>query len=829
MSSGPKPSDSHIWRGKRSTPPTGAQAAAQKRRQIVTLFFVILALAGATAAWFFFLRPLARPYFVAIWIDQYTDLRIPVNAWSEQDRHDLLNIGWEEKNEFASQERHQLLDELRGLEGKKDRPVVVYLSAFAVRGEQGQIYVLPATARLDDLTSWLPLADVFRSLRDCPSRHKLLILDITHPFVEPRAGILANDIGEPLRGMVEEAVQADPHLLVLGAAGPGQVSAVAEDMRHSVLAYYVIRGLQGMADGYHPGNRPNREVSAQELVHFVAARVDRWSGRNRTVPQTAYVLGSDRDFPLVMAVDNPVPVEEPEAIPDYPGWLRAGWEVRDRWWNTTFRAAPDVFRQLEITLLRTEQQWRGGGDEGKLQRELHSEMRRLQQRHDHLVAQVPRPEPRSLALALAQGQKGADLRAALLHQKLKELAALDAQARQPKAEEAVKAKLKTALDEFLKPFEGKSFQLAHLAFENLLAEDNPRPERVLFYHSLVETIQPPPPFAETRFLQRLAGLAGSADPKDWPRNAVKDALRVVSVMEQVAAADPLRALPWVYRFRMVADRKRDEAERLLLAGDPKSWAAAEQRLPGVVSDAEQILRFLDILSQAYRQRDKARVLLPSYLPYLELADFQARYESVWMNACSTLRGLEEALVVPTGWASLPIDEHHKQLAGHVKHVKGQSDALQDNLQTLGLPFREEQLKRTLEETRNGGPAGWLLLSTLLDGPWLWAGDRPVVWKAARDISWLLHKRTVDLDRESESERRSQAAPVPFSAEKAIQQEREQALRRARWSIALLQLEGRPGVGKLEDLVQQVRKGMDKRPAWHALSRGLLEAWSRTSR
>src|SRR5262249_33338945 len=156
------------------------------------------------------------------------------------------------------------------------------------------------------------------------------------------------------------------------------------------------------ADGY-PDHKPDGHVSVQELFNFVSARVDDWARRNRSgsrqTPQL-YGEGNTEAFNLVIFKHGQQPEPRELAdLPPYPAWLRDAWQVRARWWqNESYRLQPQAFRQLEATLLRAEQSWRGGANEAKLQKELGS----LSEPTRPTETAVP---PYSLALAAAGGEK----------------------------------------------------------------------------------------------------------------------------------------------------------------------------------------------------------------------------------------------------------------------------------------------------------------------------------------------------------------------------------------------------------------------------------------
>ena len=220
----------------------------------------MLALAGAVVAWVLYPGSVPRPYFTALAIDQYTDPRIPPNQWTAQDRESLRGRGWPESNAFTSQQKDRLVAELRNLGRNQpaDQPLVIYLRAYALPTDKGELAVLPGDANLDDETSWLPLRDVLGFVRDCPVRRKLLLLDVAQPFADARAGAVADDAAARAEPLVKKTLEQDPNLLVLCACSPGQTSLASEEMGHTVFVHYLLEGLAGAADGWGGGAQDNR-------------------------------------------------------------------------------------------------------------------------------------------------------------------------------------------------------------------------------------------------------------------------------------------------------------------------------------------------------------------------------------------------------------------------------------------------------------------------------------------------------------------------------------------------------------------------------------------
>ena len=202
-------------------------------------------------------------------------------------------------------------------------------------------------------------------MRACPSRKKLLILDIMRPSADARLGVLTNDVANSVHAILRDE-EKDLPFLVLSPCSAGQVAQVSEELGLSVFAYYLDQGLHGHADADH-----NQRVTVKELADFVKARVDRWVWQNRGLRQEPKLYGQGDDFVLVqLGRDETSPEKEIPAELKYPEWLFNGWALRDAWARAeTVLPGPTLVRRLESTLLRAERRWRGGIEEDRLDRE----------------------------------------------------------------------------------------------------------------------------------------------------------------------------------------------------------------------------------------------------------------------------------------------------------------------------------------------------------------------------------------------------------------------------------------------------------------------------
>lgn len=807
MSESPPPPKPRAWRG------ASANYAAQsdlpvRRRKAVLVLFVLLAVAGAFAAFLLYPRNPPRPSFVAIVIDQYRetdangDPRFPASAWAARDREALETLGWDGHAAFTSQERRLLVQELRDLGRGQPagQPLVVYLCAYAAVTGEGVPALLPADARLDDESTWLPVREVLESLKTCPVKHKLLLLDLMKPLTDARVGLLRGEVGAPLEQLVQAAVEGDPGLQVLCACAPGQTSHASEELGHTVFAHYLTEGLAGRADGQLEGQKADGLVSVRELAAFVIPRVNRWAWRNRAAWQTPVLYGDGPDYALTLAGKDPP--AEPAALPrDYPAFLSKGWELCDRWRkDPSGTTTPDLVRQLQATVLRGEEWWRSGETAGRVEEFVQSRVKRLEQARAARSVASDRGPSRSLAEEEGRGFKPPREGLSEARRQLKELARLYARSRAPKAAEKDAAPYEAAAEEFKKKYQDKPTELAWTVFHAAAEEDAPTQQRLACWNGLLD---PPPEFAEIAFLRRLAGREVTK-PEDWPAEAAALALRVAGAAEKAAAAedDSLRA--WVADLDTEAARERRAGEGQLFSAAPASQAQAAATLDRAQQAYARLNHALDTLRGARQARDDGLAALPGFASYLEKAPDK---EAAWGAAVRDTRTVRDLLARPP---EAGVAEEA------VRQVGERATALRDALATLRQPLEGARLRRLIDRSPRPVAADLLEMDALLGLPEVNARDRLTLWNAYRTAAAVLSE---------EPSSPEAAGPALFDANQAGQRELKLGLLRARVSSALLQLAGAAGAERVAAAVREVEKAPQNPAAWLALRKDLRRAWS----
>jgi hypothetical protein len=782
------------------------------------------ALAGVIAAviWYY-LRPTKPPTFVLLTITEYTDPHLPPNPLGDQDRKILNRPSW--INAYQSQQEDLLRTQLRNLRTQdKKQPLVFYLSGLALPNATGEVCLLPGDADADNAKGhWVPMRDVLDEIIACPAEHKLLILDVMRPIADPRLGVLGNDVAARLQPMLEKAVADHPNLLILCACAPGQMSLSSEALGRSAFVHYIEEGLRGRADGYNDKNERDGKVTAWELARFVTARVDRWARQNRKeARQTPVMHGSpESDFNLVVlehARAQEHPPAEGEWLTNYPDWLQAGWAERDKWWKEqSFRRMPRAFRQLEVALLRAERRWRSGVADDLVRKDLEKEIAELKRQDALARAELPPLPRRSLAQAIAQGQKPNPATKEALK---KLLSRLEEAGPNPKAEEA-----KMLLEErkkFLKDKDKDELDVAAAVFDEALPSSS-RPKRLQFLYELLREVQPEPRYVETLWLYRLDRLASQVEGA-WPATVVRRSLEVVRDGERAAACDPYgqglsepRAFPWVQHRLELAAQMRHDGEVRLLAPRYASADEAGDLLEKAAADYKSINNYLEVITQAYDQYDRALALLPGLLPYLMAQpSLDPQDEKSWKGALDGVGKLYDL------WVLAPVELYQKrdELPQMTHDLRVDLDHFEKLIDT-----RQAELKAELDRAEFSDELALLAkMDLLLELPWVKAADRAKLWVAREMVAERVQDRTTKLDWAEDEERevKQTQRPPDFDAKRAEAVEQERAFRRAQLLWMYLQASGLVDEGELEKMLQGHGPDLAGLPA---LGQLLRKAWT----
>jgi hypothetical protein len=802
---------SRTWRPSPQLPSGGDKS--MRRLRVAVVAAALLVVSGALLAWLLFVRPFHQAHFLPLCIGEYGE-EFPIRGWVRQDGETLRSLGWEETNTFTSQQRELLQSELRKLAGCKfEGPLVVYLSAYARATAEGELCLLPVDARLDRPDTWLPLREVFKSLHDVKSQHKLLLLDIMQPFIDARRGLLVNDSTEYLQPLLDEAVANDRRLSVLCACSQGQVSLVAEELGHSVFAYFLCKGLRGQADGENARHSRDGRVSLSELAGYVTAQVEQWALRQRGVRQSPWLFGATDDYPLVVADPSEVCLEEPPLPAEYPDWLSTGWKQRDNWLdeeNSRLIGALAQHRSpllalradLENALLRAEQQWRGGLSAERVRQELAARRERLERRRVERLPFTAAPS-QSLAKATAGGRKPPELSDVETIKAVTQLAARYAHANRSKPDAEELNKLKTESNQLLKKFEGKPLALAWDVFAASDA-DIPTREVLGFLSGLLKQAQSPE-YVETGLLTRLAEIP-AATPDDWPAEGVQLALRMVWEAEKSACAYP-RAFAWVSEVRSGADRLRQQGEMLLFAEGPAPRRRAADSLRDALKAYQAINRDLDSIEEAQRCSEEMQVQLASYLPYLEVDGATA---SAWQNALTTAYKLRQVLAEPEVQPGDARDAKIHKLMKLTAALRNDPD----NLNRLRRPLDRQQFDQLIGQRQVGNPADGKIMTALLETPWPPAEQRAKLWSARHELFGALQRR------------RAEANLPPGVESPSLEVELRQGLLRAQRSLAVFRLLGSDKVEKVEKALAHAEAKPADASRLRTVAEALRQAWMR---
>ncbi len=792
------------------------------RYLVMITMLTVLGLLGGVLSWY---RPLPSPNVLPVFITEYQSEAIPFTPMGAADELGLFYGDYFPKLDVsvgASQERHTIVSELDGLaELDSTRPVVVYVNAFALRGEKGEVFILPGDTTLRNSFTWLSLDAVLQKLASCPSRNKLLVLNIMAPLANPMIGLLENDVASGIVDALDRVPDRDR--LVLCACSPGQTTFVSPEMDRSVFEFYFEEALRGYADGYHDGLYDGL-ITAKEAAAFVRARVNRWTKLNRGVEQLPVLFGGGADFAIVALKHGRRRPHLPiDTKWDYPDWLATRWKIRDGWWKQgQFRVLPRMFQREQALLLAAEASWRQGVPAEQVKISYLRSFDRLQSDFDRHIKAF-QPVAVSLAQEIAYGAKPdqsvnkavADL-----------ITELQKQTVGAKPSDVPKIRTKI-LDSFrTKVKKASRFALAEAVFSQAVAADIDDPETLRLLDSLLlRPTDRQPHYAETLVLRQLADLSDRIDSADWPFTSARMMLRLTEQVEQLSGH--LHAFPWVEPILPAAAQVfHNGCIGVLTNGysDPED-AATKLELAGRIFNG--LSNATDSINQGRLVLDKGLALLPFYSPYLDSATDLQR---TWVEAGDAARDLGDLLRNPPDFAGFSPEQAASPLDEAISNIRNKTAALEVFLDGLNRPFEQANVARLIKLSQQGQAKGELYreMEALLrvPNPAMQAGDRIKLWNALRALGLRLHKATIAIDHAEDDARIRTPRPVAFDQQEAMQKKQERALGRASFSLRLLELGGVTAeqIDDLQQLMESLHAGKARFAEVAKLGQDLAKLW-----
>jgi hypothetical protein len=795
------------WRQGGAAGPDGTVAKTSRGRKLFWSFAALLALVAAGVGLFMYLSGVAAPGFLALAVREYSSQVLTNNAWAYQDSK-LVAKRLGQDADYSDQAGDKILQALGNLRKHDAKPVVVYLSALG-RYKKGQVYLLGDDADPDHDDTWVPLAEVLKRMRACPAPGKLLILDIVHLGADSRFGFYTDDIAAKVHDIL--AKEKNLPFYVLCACSPDQVSYVADELGHSLFAYYLDLGLAGYADGYGPHGSADQRVTVSELAAYVKRHVDRlaWEARGRR--QTPILYGQGEDFVLVQ-LDEPSGEPGDSAAPAvYPDWLRDGWKLRDQWRADIGRLGPGIVRDLDARLLRAEQRWLGGIEEPRLKSEFLNDKQRLEIQAQRITDGRPAPLPRSLPLALDSKKNTpalVDTVRFLLPKALDPNVKIDDKKVEEKAKKEDYDKEVKAVQATL---DKQPLEAAQALVEASAAVAKLGPNQVLLLQQMLQNLPAKNPYDQTVFLERLCAFANlvQSNDWDWPMAEVQQALKTMRASESVladVARDPA-LLPWVSDDWKKADDWRRAGEKRLFGGlvEPMAWTKANQELKEAESQYAEIQIRVQGLHKARVVYDRAYGLLPNLAPILLARPGASNAQAkIWKDAVQAAFRLADALARPGADVGTALEV---------------ATDLNQNLDDLERT-QESKVKRRLAQREDGLGEDYLDCQAILESAWLDGQRREALWSAGQKLDLKLLGRVQKQDKAE-----TMGQPQDLAPPAAGQSPDAGAAKKWRWrqAIDMLQLAGSTGVAALEKDYQAALTS-NQEDAWSSVEEKISGLW-----
>jgi hypothetical protein len=815
-----------LWRG---GPPERASVRAERtrRRKIFLLQALVMGFAGAIFGMFYWIRPIPQPRLVPLFVASPRARMVPPVPMAEADLDLLTKSAIFSKPTaayVANQDQTQVERDRAELKALWRRdPVVLYVRAQACFGlpldqddktgikPKPQVLLFLADSDVTQARSWLPLEKLLNDLaKDCPSRQKLLILDLARPIADPALGIFDQDLPARIREQVD-AVK-DDYRVVLMSCASGQVSLHSEDLGLSVFNYYLEDGLRGWAD-VAPADGGPRDgiVTVKEVAEYVKTRVDRWARMNRVTRQTPELLPekSALDFPLVVL--NRGRTTAHRKLPDarvYPPWLLAGWKTRDGWLaDSSYRLAPRAIQRLEAYLTRAEREWRTWVDPKLVEKRLSSEVTECTELLKAAKA-LKRPEARSIGMNEGLGRK-------IDPEAYKEVTAFRQRWEQMVRTNKPDVDRNRAIEDYVKQAAArKDLEVGAAVLREVVATPELGSDGLDVLDTVLRRHRADPAFLETLLYRRLL------ETKPRPTAAAIRLAMDVATRGERAGAEPV-AFPWVRRALDQAAQHRHDGEVLLreLGFAPSDQAMAS--LNEATDEFDLILKTETAVSAAREALDTASILLPTYAAALDQAP---QMDGTWSAAVQVAGELFADLALPPTSQGNGVPSSLPDLRPRIDRLVKRTEALRDALGALRL-FAERRAAEALQRSAAipGEPSTCIEIDSILASPYPTADQRARLWAGYQRVSRSLIQTTIELDSRARGPVLAATESNADSESESGSDEAFQSASQARRSLALLALGGYKA-DSLFELLKSSVKSENPTLAWAELGRSLRLAW-----
>ncbi len=821
----------------------GGPAPVGRGKALFVGLLLIVAVAGVLLGILLVPAQPVNAYLVSLPFSIYEDTSLPPVAYARQDTELLVDcLPKNAENAYNAGELEPLRNKLKAIaEGKirlepgesnakkleEGQPFIFHVVGHAAVADDA-VHILPLKADPDDPKTWLPLADLVKALADCPTKKKLLLLDLGRPRTNAFLGPLADEVTPKLHDWLSKK-RAELPCPVIVSCSPGEESLVIPQAGASAFAFYLAEGLRGAADGYG-SPAPDKKVKVKELAEFVRVRTARWARQNRDLPQMTklYEPAEFQDFDLMLDVP-PAIVEDPEPKkrPFAKIGVADGWTERGQLTGGAARRAGPQLARWAATALRAEQVYAANPDDPRVADAARAagtwwdEVRRAAVPTDALayqsLANVAVPPPPTAPM----GSPPAPDPAALLR------AALDRHARAAlpdagtKVDDAEIAKAKGdyemvagtmppavaakivwlwLLDRFPENAQPRARDLAFAWTAMAFAL---RAEKDLL---LVEAV----------VLERMTALTGPPFERPEARATVMKFLR----LEAASAAALKRGatgFAWVRPFADAADDAKLAVEGVLFRATSRADVEAADK----AIDAARAL-FVDVddrLGALAAARDAVEDALAALVgTALSQAEFDwpisterdAATFKDWTDLANRTRALADDLyrAPPAAWDAASLQRAARDLADGAKKLQRDTDAA--------------AAKRFVDGAPSARPIDLRRYRSALQTATLAGAERGAVWDAAEAIAERLHlatRKDADLlDNEARTVTKPPTLPAPPPDGRA---------RRAEIGVRLLELGGHPAAIKLRAALDDLRRA-ETPEKWRVLGAELRRAWQRAA-